>query len=249
MKNFLKIFLVSLIVSLSIASISMASSKKTITSVSVTDIEAPYSVNRVLDTSGTVSDDSRYRITDIAWSEPEKSITGFYEVTVTLEASIGYTFSGDVTATVNGDSVISKTLLEDDSKLKIVYAFDDNSLASSTIGNATSTLRYRISVYCNKNKGSITPSIVRVLKGANQTFTITPNEGYKISDVLVDGESVGAVSEYTFKSVKEDHQIKAYFEEIDEGNLDEDEIKIDDETEVKPLLNALLSILKALKIN
>ena len=62
--------------------------------------------------------------------------------------------------------------------------------------------------------GSISPSgDVTVNCGADQTFTITPDECYKIEAVLVDGESVGAVSSYTFGSVTVDHTISATFAE------------------------------------
>ena len=45
----------------------------------------------------------------------------------------------------------------------------------------------------------------------SRTFTITANEGYVISDVLVDGKSVGAVSSYTFEKVNGRHTIEAKF--------------------------------------
>ncbi len=45
-------------------------------------------------------------------------------------------------------------------------------------------------------------------------YTIKADEGYEIADVIVDGKSVGAVSEYTFKRVKEAHTISVVFEEI-----------------------------------
>lgn len=62
------------------------------------------------------------------------------------------------------------------------------------------------------SNGSITPSgAVTVTDGADQTFTITPNKGYQIANVLVDGKSVGAVSSYTFKNVTADHTIYATF--------------------------------------
>jgi len=35
--------------------------------------------------------------------------------------------------------------------------------------------------------------------GMDKTFTFTPDEGYAISDVLIDGKSVGTVSRYIFK--------------------------------------------------
>ena len=60
--------------------------------------------------------------------------------------------------------------------------------------------------------GTIDPSgEVAVPKGENQTFKITPNEGYHINDVLVDGKSVGVVTEYKFENVTEAHKIHATF--------------------------------------
>ena len=60
--------------------------------------------------------------------------------------------------------------------------------------------------------GSIDPSgSVSVTSGSDKTFAITADEGYKIADVLVDGESVGAVNEYTFENVRAKHTIEAWF--------------------------------------
>lgn len=60
--------------------------------------------------------------------------------------------------------------------------------------------------------GSIDPvGSVKVAAGANQTFTITADAGYHISDVTVDGKSVGAVSSYTFEDVMTNHTIRATF--------------------------------------
>jgi hypothetical protein len=47
--------------------------------------------------------------------------------------------------------------------------------------------------------------------GDDQTFTITPAGGYVISDVLVDGSSVGAPSSYPFANVTADHTIQVVF--------------------------------------
>lgn len=60
--------------------------------------------------------------------------------------------------------------------------------------------------------GSIAPSgEVKVAKGTDQTFTITADAGYHISDVKVDGKSVGTNSTYTFEKVAENHTIEAVF--------------------------------------
>ena len=60
--------------------------------------------------------------------------------------------------------------------------------------------------------GSISPSgWTSVRDGRDQTFTITPDKGYAVAKVLVDGKSVGAVKSYTFKNVTKDHTIEAVF--------------------------------------
>ena len=60
--------------------------------------------------------------------------------------------------------------------------------------------------------GSISPSgWVTVREGGDQTFTITPDAGYAVAKVLVDGKSVGAVTSYTFENVTEEHTIEVIF--------------------------------------
>ncbi len=60
--------------------------------------------------------------------------------------------------------------------------------------------------------GSISPKgRVEVKRGSDKTYTITAQSGYVISDVLVDGKSVGARSSYTFEDIRRSHTIKAVF--------------------------------------
>ena len=61
--------------------------------------------------------------------------------------------------------------------------------------------------------GKIAPAAgtITVPKGKSETFTITPDSGYHIKEVLVDGKSVGAVSTYTFENVVDNHTIHATF--------------------------------------
>ncbi|UCG13138.1 MAG: PQQ-binding-like beta-propeller repeat protein [Deltaproteobacteria bacterium] len=61
--------------------------------------------------------------------------------------------------------------------------------------------------------GSIAPfGAVAVADGGDQTFTITPDGGYRVLDVTVDGASVGVVTSYPFTGVIGDHTIHADFE-------------------------------------
>ncbi len=60
--------------------------------------------------------------------------------------------------------------------------------------------------------GTIAPVGSRTVShGGNQTYSITADPGYYVSDVVVDGQSVGAVSTYTFSTVVADHTIVANF--------------------------------------
>ena len=78
-------------------------------------------------------------------------------------------------------------------------------------GGSGGVTRYTIKASAGEG-GSISPSgSVRVRRGSDKTFTLTPDEGYVIADVLVDGESVGAVDKYTFESVRKAHTIEALF--------------------------------------
>lgn len=58
--------------------------------------------------------------------------------------------------------------------------------------------------------GSITESM-DVASMEDARFIITPDEHYHIEDVIVDGVSVGVVTEYTFENVIAEHTIEAVF--------------------------------------
>lgn len=60
--------------------------------------------------------------------------------------------------------------------------------------------------------GSISPSgNVSVREGRDRTFTITPDKGYAVSNVKIDGKSIGAVKSYTFENVRRTHTIEVIF--------------------------------------
>jgi DNA-directed RNA polymerase subunit RPC12/RpoP len=66
--------------------------------------------------------------------------------------------------------------------------------------------------------GTISPSgSVILTNGSSQVFTFTPDSGYDIKDVLVDGVSVGNVTSYTFDNVTSNHTINVTFESHNYG--------------------------------
>ena len=71
---------------------------------------------------------------------------------------------------------------------------------------------YRTIMVTVRGNGSVSPSgWANVPIGGDQTFTITPDKGYAVAKVLIDGQSVGAVTSYTFQSVTEGHTIEVIF--------------------------------------
>jgi hypothetical protein len=70
---------------------------------------------------------------------------------------------------------------------------------------------YTITASAGAN-GSISPTgTLTAYEGDDQTYTITPDAGYSIADVLVDSVPVGAVASYTFSNVTAGHTIAASF--------------------------------------
>lgn len=82
---------------------------------------------------------------------------------------------------------------------------------STTVTATTSIKTFTITVVNNAH-GTIAPATQTVNYGANQTFTITADQYYVISDVKVDGASRGAISSYTFNNVTTNHTIEAFYE-------------------------------------
>jgi hypothetical protein len=148
----------------------------------------------------------------------------YYTITATAGANGTITPSGTVQVAPGGSQsfIISPSLgyaiadvLVDGVSVGPVTTYTFSNLdRSRSISVSFSSVVYKIKASA-RAAGSITPSgEVTVNYGSSQTFNIQPKTGYRISDVLVDGVSVGPVSSYTFTSVKNDHMISAGFEKI-----------------------------------
>ena len=60
---------------------------------------------------------------------------------------------------------------------------------------------------------------IEIVHGANQTFEFTPDEGYQVDNVMVDGESVGNPPNYTFYDVNDNHDISVTFISLTGKNI------------------------------
>jgi hypothetical protein len=110
-------------------------------------------------------------------------------------------------AQVNGSGTASRWFqgTMDDARLY------DRALSDAEIAALAAPTTHTITASAGPH-GTITPNgAVIVQEGANQSFTITPDAGYGISDVLVDAVSMGAVTGYTFTNVQSSHTISASF--------------------------------------
>lgn len=101
----------------------------------------------------------------------------------------------------------------------IIYVnaeYDINNIADdrnlTAVFEMEGAVTYTINASISSGSGTITPEgTTRITQGSGILYTITPANGYTVSNVSVDGSPVGAVSSYTFNDVKGDHSITADF--------------------------------------
>lgn len=180
-----------------------ASGGKFINCFNQTDIvRIPYTAAK----AGTYQAEVFYRSGDpknnLVWSEPDGKIADGQVTAGAPNTSATHSVTFDVVVTEPGSGVWTFTGPDDKSPQidRFVITAKELDLASFTISSQAGT------------GGTITPSgDENVVEGESLTYTITPDAGYEIADVLVNGESVGAVSSYTFENVQADASIEARF--------------------------------------
>ena len=125
-----------------------------------------------------------------------------HEAILAATANEGYIFDY---WTLNGDIISTDTDIKISSNSDVCliahYKNIDSELEEYTITAGTTNMNGRIAY-----AGS-----VAVSSGSSRMYTIAPNSGYTISDVCVDGKSVGTASTYTFRDIDKDHIIIASF--------------------------------------
>ncbi|MCL1851242.1 MAG: carbohydrate binding domain-containing protein [Bacteroidetes bacterium] len=171
-------------------------------------------------TSGT------YTFLNIVASHTIDVITAplIYKITATADEGSFITPSGQITVAYGEHQFftfapasgyeIDKVLVDDVPNGEAVqnggYAFL-NVQEDHTIKVISKLLRFNIKALAAPN-GSIYPAGITELNyGEDITYTITPDENYKISFVLVNGDNMGSITTYTFAAVEADGTIEAFF--------------------------------------
>ncbi|MCK4827388.1 hypothetical protein KA005_67275, partial [bacterium] len=150
------------------------------------------------------------------------SLTGTVSCNVaTFEASAYCTWDGSNNTLEYTDGVLSENTITGN-----YFVYSDGSFYDA--GSFILTRLINTVTASAGTGGTISPSgSVSVNSGANQTFTITPNTGYSVSEVQVDGSPIQAVASYTFTNVTSNHTIAVSFKPAviagdinNNGNLD-----------------------------
>ncbi len=142
-----------------------------------------------------------------------------YAITVTTPSGGSISPSGTIavaaggsrafTITPNTGYVISDVKVDNVSVGAVTSYSFTNVNANHTISATFALKTYTIAVTSPSN-GTINPSgNVSVTHGSSKSFTITPNTGYQLNNLVVDGSSVAAVSPYTFTNVTGNHTLSA----------------------------------------
>ena len=154
----------------------------------------------ILRNSGTGGGATSYTLTfDTNGGSTIAPITQDYGTAITAPADptkTGYTFAGWTPA-------IPTTMPAENMTIKAQWRYNG--------GGSSGYSYYTIKTTAGAG-GSISPSgSVSVREGRDQTFTITPDKGYAVSNVKIDSKSIGAVKSYTFENVRRTHTIEVIF--------------------------------------
>ena len=107
-----------------------------------------------------------------------------------------------VSVSVDGTAVASNAM---------TYSYSFSNVAANHTISATFAYCTKLITVSSDSNGAVSPGSSYANVGSSQTFTMTPNTGYRVASVTVDGTSVGAVSSYTFSNVTATHTLSATF--------------------------------------
>jgi predicted secreted protein len=108
-----------------------------------------------------------------------------------------------------GDWLVNALTLQSTAQQAVTLADGQTATVNFIVDNSPKI--YAITASAGAN-GSISPAgSVSVTNDYDQAFSFTPNTGYQVSDVMVDGVSMGVLGSYTFTHVTTNHTISVTF--------------------------------------
>ena len=125
--------------------------------------------------------------------------------------NVNYGGSQGYTITPNAGYHVADVLVDGVSVGAVTSYNFTNVVSNRTISASFAINVYTITATAGANGGIAPPGVTNVNYGGAQGYTITPNTGYHVADVLVDGVSVGAVTSYNFTGVAANRTISASF--------------------------------------
>ena len=165
---------------------------------------------------------SAYTFTNVSANHTITAAFGINTYTFTPTAGVGGVITPDTPQTVNYGASQMFTITPnigyhitdvgvDGASIGVVSAYTFTNVTANHTITAAFANTYTLTPTAGAS-GVITPDTPQTVNyGASQMFTITPNTGYHITDVGVDGASIGVVSAYTFTNVTANHTITAAF--------------------------------------
>jgi len=187
-----------------------------------------YLIKDVLIDSISMGPKSSYMFSNIQKDHQISVIFGQPTITATASANGQITPSGKFSVPSNSDQTFTITPIKD-------YEIDDVQIDGISLGAIekptmwnisddhtihaifTPLPKYQITATANtggKIESEQGESPLEIIRGGFAQFKITPDNGYEIEDVLINGRSLGIITQYLFNDIQENHSIQVIFKEI-----------------------------------
>ncbi|MDD4395657.1 MAG: hypothetical protein PHQ33_07215, partial [Bacteroidales bacterium] len=181
-----------------------------------------YHIENLIVDYDTIQGDSIYTFTGVTENHTLSAIFQINSYEVSAIAGVGGTiaptsqfvnYGEDATLQITSDdcyfidSVWLDGIYQGNDAEILLTNITDNQIVEVTFAQ----YQYTVSV-SNPTNGTITPSRINTVTcGENLTLTVTPNQGYSIANLIVDGVTLPGNSSYTFFDIRENHTFDATF--------------------------------------
>ncbi len=137
-------------------------------------------------------------------------------VTITADTIEGKTFSHwtyDFSSGIADEKSASTTFIMPNTgvNLKANYVFNASTEAETSAPKETFSIKIETEGDGKVLLNGEEKTLVDAKKNSSPTFVFSASENWEISDILIDGESVGTLGEYTINNIEKNTSIKAVF--------------------------------------